>query len=128
VIASLIAQQAAGTDLGIGTFYSGPELDALFGNPRTDSRAPDFILEPRAGVIYANHVGKIAEHGGFHQDDRHVALLVANPQLTPGTVFGAVRTVQIAPTILRLLGLRPHLLQAVRREGTRPLPALTLRR
>ncbi len=128
VIASLIAQQAAGTDLGIGTFYSGPQLDALFGNPRTDSRAPDFILEPRAGVIYANHVGKIAEHGGFHQDDRHVALLVANPQLKPGTFFGAVRTVQIAPTILRLLGLRPQLLQAVRREGTRALPALTLRR
>ena len=128
VIRSLTAQQAAGTDLGIGTFYSGPELDALFGNPRTDARAPDFILEPRAGVIYANHTGKIAEHGGFHQDDRHVALLVANPRLTPRTVQGAVRTVQIAPTILRLLGLRPRLLQAVGREGTRPLPALTERR
>ncbi len=126
VIRSLIAQQAAGTDLGIGKFYSGRELAALFGDPRTDPRAPDFILEPRLGVIYSNHPHKIAEHGGFHQDDRHVALLVSNPQLARRTVTGAVRTAQIAPTILRLLGLDPRLLQAVRREGTRPLPQLAL--
>ena len=128
VIHSLIAQQAAGTDLGIGKFYSGPELTALFGNPRTDPRAPDFILEPRAGAIYANHADKIAEHGGFHQDDRHVALLVSNPHLKRGTFFAAVRTTQIAPTILTLLGLDPRALQAVRIEQTQVLPALTMRR
>ena len=124
VIRSLIAQQAAGTDLGIGKFYAGPELDALFGNPATDPRAPDFILSPRLGVIYANHPGKIAEHGGMHQDDRHVALLVSNPLLRAKTFIGVVRTTQIAPTILRALGLDPRALQAVRLEGTRTLPEL----
>ena len=125
VIRSLISQQAAGTDLGVGKFYSGAELDALFGNPATDARAPDFILSPRLGVIYANHPGKIAEHGGMHQDDRHVALLLSNPRLRAKTFIGAVRTTQIAPTILEALGLDPRALKAVRIEGTRALPGLS---
>jgi Type I phosphodiesterase / nucleotide pyrophosphatase len=127
VIARLIARQAAGEDLGIGKFYSGRELSLLFGDPRTDSRAPDFILSPRLGVIYANHPGKIAEHGGFHEDDRHVALLVANPALAPRTFAGHVETTQIAPAILEALGLDPRRLQAVRIDGTRALPDLPLR-
>lgn len=131
VIRSLIAQQAGqhgqnGTDLGIGDFYSGRKLTALFGDPRTDPRAPDFILSPRLGVIYANHAGKIAEHGGFHEDDVHVALLVSNPALERRTFAGPVQTTQIAPTILAALGLDPRLLQAVRLEGTRALPDLGL--
>jgi hypothetical protein len=126
VIDSLIAQQSAGVDLGIGKFYSGRELRALFGDPRTDSRAPDFILSPRLGVIYADHVGKIAEHGGFHEDDGHVALLVSNPALSRATFAGRVETTQIAPTILEALGLDPRRLQAVLLEGTRALPNLPL--
>ncbi len=55
----------------------------------------------------------------FIRPDRHVALLVSNPQLAQRTVTGAVRTAQIAPTI-------PCLLQAVRREGTRALAQLAL--
>lgn len=127
VIESLIATQSAGVDLGIGRFYSGAELRALFGDPRTDPRAPNFILSPRLGVIYAGHAGKIAEHGGFHEDDRHVALLVSNPALSPATFAERVNTTQIAPTILRALGLDPRRLQAVRIEGTRALPNLPLR-
>jgi hypothetical protein len=127
VIDSLIAQQAAGIDLGIGKFYSGEELRALFGDPRTDPRVPDFILSPRLGVIYSNHSGKIAEHGGFHEDDRHVALLVSNPGLPATTVAGRVATTQIAPTILAALGLDPRSLDAVRADGTRMLPDLPLR-
>lgn len=127
VIASLIAQQAAGVDLGIGKFYSGRELRALFGDPRTDPRTPDFILSPRLGVIYSNHRGKIAEHGGFHEDDRHVTLLLSNPALPAATFAGRVQTTQIAPTILAVLGLDPRRLRAVRVEGTRVLPDLRLR-
>lgn len=124
VIESLIARQSAGTDLGIGKFYSGRELTALFGDPRTDPRAPDFVLSPRLGVIYANHADKIAEHGGFHEDDRHVALLVSNPALAARIFSGPVQTTEIAPTILEVLGLDARRLQAVRREGTRALPDL----
>jgi arylsulfatase A-like enzyme len=124
VIDSLIARQSAGVDLGIGKFYSGRELRALFGDPLTDSRAPDFILSPRLGVIYSGHAGKIAEHGGFHEDDRHVALLVSNPALPARTFAGRVQTTQIAPTILQALGLDPRRLEAVRLDGTRALPDL----
>lgn len=124
VINRLLAQQSAGIDLGIGKFYSGRELTALFGDPRTDPRAPDFILSPRLGVIYANHPGKQAEHGGFHEDDRHVALLVSNPALDPKIFAGRVETTQIAPTIVEELGLDPRRLEAVRLEGTRALPNL----
>ncbi|HEV2442671.1 MAG TPA: hypothetical protein VGT07_09115, partial [Steroidobacteraceae bacterium] len=99
---------------------------ALFGDPSTDPRAPDFILSPRLGVIYASHPGKVAEHGGFHEDDVHVALLVSNPALGSATFTGPVQTTQIAPTILEALGLDPSRLEAVRLEGTRALPALRL--
>jgi hypothetical protein len=37
-----------------------------------------------------------------------------------------VETTQVAPTILKLLGLSPSSLQAVQREGTRVLPGLGL--
>ena len=127
VINGLIARQAAGTDLGIGKFYSGRELTALFGDPLSDPRAPDFVLSPRLGVIYANHPGKIAEHGGFHEDDLHVALLVSAPALTARVVSTPVQTTQIAPTILEMLGIDPRRLEAVRLDGTRALPDLRLR-
>lgn len=126
VIRSLIDQQAHGTDLGIGDFYCGRKLTALFGDPATDPRAPDFILSPRLGVIYANHPGKLAEHGGFHEDDVHVALLVSNPALESATFTGPVQTTQIAPTILEALRLDPRRLDAVRLEGTQALPDLGL--
>lgn len=51
VIDGLLARQAAGTDLGIGRFYSGRELTALLGDPLTDPRAPDFVLSPRLGHL-----------------------------------------------------------------------------
>jgi len=35
-----------------------------------------------------------------------------------------VETTQVAPTILKLLGLNPGSLQAVQREGTQVLPGL----
>ena len=40
---------------------------------------------------------------------------------TPGVVPGTVGTIQIAPTILSLLGLDPNALQAVQREHTATL-------
>ena len=41
---------------------------------------------------------------------------------TGGDEDGPVETTQIAPTILRLLGLDPRSLKSVRIEGTRALP------
>jgi hypothetical protein len=44
--------------------------------------------------------------------------------VSPNLVDQTVATRQIAPTILRLLGLDPQSLDAVRIEGTRVLPGL----
>ena len=56
--------------------HRGEELGAAAG----DRRAPDFVIESVPGVIYTKPTAtKLAEHGGFSADDRHVALLVAGP-------------------------------------------------
>jgi arylsulfatase A-like enzyme len=64
----------------------------------------------------------IADHGGFAHDDTNVMLLVANPTFTAQTVSAAAQTTQVAPTILKALGLDPALLDAVNLEGTQALP------
>ena len=72
--------------------------------------------------MYTSGTGKIAEHGGANPGDRDVALVVDAPGLTHRVVNQPVETTQIAPTIVKLLGLNPDKLQAVRREGTKVLP------
>jgi hypothetical protein len=69
---------------------------------------------------------KQSEHGGFAQDDTNVMLLVSNPSIKARTDTSSVETDQVAPTILRLLGLDPDALDAVRMEGTPVLPGLQL--
>ncbi len=120
----------AHTELGITTTLAGPGLQPMFNDPTTDPRTPDVIGLSVAGVIFAGpSATKLAEHGGFHEEDTHVPLLVVVPDrrrddddAPARRIMAPVRTAQIAPTILTLLGLDPTALQAVRLEGTRPLP------
>jgi len=51
-------------------------------------------------------------------------LLVSNPDIKAHTVNSFVETAQVAPTILKVLGLNPNALDAVRLEGTPILPSL----
>ena len=67
-------------DTGIGEWLSGPLLTLSYKNPAHDSRTPDIIGIGRIGVIYTTG-SKIAEHGGFNEDDTHVALIVSHPAL-----------------------------------------------
>jgi hypothetical protein len=113
--------QNGGHDAGIGELLSGPQLSLIFQDPAHDSRTPDIISIARIGVIYTGG-SKIAEHGGFNEDDVHVGLIVSNPGFDPETVFAPVATAQIAPTILKVLGLDPNELEAVRNENTTVLP------
>jgi hypothetical protein len=92
-----------------------------FGDP-ADGRTPDFMVQPNPGVIYTTSRAKDMEHGGFAPDDGHVALLLSQPSLEARTVGRHVQTTQVAPTVIRALGLDPRLLEAVRKEGTRVLP------
>jgi hypothetical protein len=121
VVAALNAQAQT---LGIETILSGNSLKMLFNDPLTDARTPDIVVLPLHGVIYTKTTAtKIAEHGGFAEDDIHVDLLLANPHLDRAkTVFTSVQTTQIAPTILSLLGLDPAALRAVQLEQTQVLP------
>jgi hypothetical protein len=112
--------------IGLGEIYYGPSLALNYNvgglEPGQDPRSPDIIVTPNVGVTYSSSTSMIEDHGGFAHDDTNVMLLVANPSFTAHTVSATVTTRQVAPTILRALGLNPTLLDAVRAEGT---PVLT---
>ena len=80
VAAAVAALNAFQGDTGIVEWLAGPLLSLPFQDPATDSRTPDIIGIARVGVIYTGG-SKIAEHGGFNEDDTHVALIVANAGL-----------------------------------------------
>ena len=69
----------------------------------------------------------IGDHGGVGHDDTNVILLLSNPDLEPKMVRAAVGTAQVAPTILKALGIDPRALDAVRVEGTSVLPGIQLK-
>ena len=119
----LEADQAGNNTTRIQKIYSGGELKARFGDPAL-GRTPDIIIQPIPGTIYSGSAKKIAEHGGFAADDTHVLLVVSNPRLEAHKVDEPVANKQVAPTILKALGLNPRDLQAVRMENTRTLPRL----
>jgi hypothetical protein len=109
---------------GQGEIFAGPSLTLQFNDPLTDSRTPDIIIAPNVGVIYTGGTAKVAEHGGFAYDDRNVLLIVSNPKYKAATFNDQVETRQIAPTIVKALGLDPTLLNAVKSEHTETLPGL----
>ena len=115
---------------GIGEIFWGASILPMFNRPglppNGDPRTPDIIITPDIGVIYTDHQAKVAEHGGFANDDTNVIMLLSNPHFKPSTVTTPVETMQVAPTILAALGLDPRALQAVQIEGTQVLPAVQL--
>jgi len=130
--------ETAGTAIGLGQILYGASLDAIFnppGVPNTpgpccflrpggDPRTPDIVVLPNVGVVYTGNLKKQSEHGGFAWDDTNVMMLVSNPGIEGRTVHSFVETTQVAPTILKFLGLDPDDLDAVRKEGTPVLPGL----
>ncbi len=121
--ADLIAAAAKSTQAA--KIFSGNSLKLRFNDPLSDSRVPDIIVQPNLGVIYTGSTKKIAEHGGFSEDDTNVGLLVSNPRLNAAVIKEPVTTMQVAPTILKSLGFDPRELQAVRIEKTAALPGLS---
>ncbi|HZP61674.1 MAG TPA: sulfatase-like hydrolase/transferase, partial [Opitutaceae bacterium] len=110
------------TSAGLSQIYTGAAAAALIGVDPSDPRVPDVIGIAQYGVVYTGHKAKIAEHGGDHTEDRNVPILVSWRGAQGGTaVTTPVETTQVAPTILELLGLNPHELEAVRLEHTQPL-------
>ena len=121
VVAALRANRTA---LAIEEIYAGEALKLRYNDPAQDAHMPDIMIQPQHGVIYSLSHKKQAEHGGFGEDDTHVALLVSAPSLRPKVVKSPVQTMQVAPTILEALRLDPRRLDAVRKEHTQALPGL----
>jgi hypothetical protein len=123
--AVVAALRAAQRFAGIDAIFAGEELAKMFNGLVADSRTPDIIVQPALRVIYTGLTAtKIAEHGGFTDDDTGAALLVSMPGLEAGESRVPVRTAQIAPTLLDALKLDPRALRAVQREKTPVLPGL----
>lgn len=128
---AVAALETNASQAGIGQIFYGDSLTTMFNKPGVgpdgDSRTPDIIVTPNYGVVYTGSAKKLSEHGGFSHDDTNVILLVSNPSFRARTVNFPVETRQVAPTILRALGLSPAKLDAVRKEGTTVLPDLPFR-
>ncbi len=107
--------------LGIQEIFAGAALRNKFNDPGSDPRTPDIILKVNTGVIFTGG-SKLAEHGGFNEDDTHTALLVSIEGLEEARVSTATTNQQVAPTIIRALGLDPGELQSVQIEQIQPLP------
>jgi hypothetical protein len=109
---------------GLTKVFVGEKAADYFGTSTSDPRHPDVWGIVQHGVVYTGATKKIAEHGGADPEDLNVPLVVYAPRaVRPGLVGDHVETTQIAPTILRLLGLAPDALQAVQIEGTEVLPS-----
>jgi arylsulfatase A-like enzyme len=135
---AVTALENAATAIGLGQIFYGASLNTLFNPPGVpenpgpccklrkggDPRTPDIVVIPNYGVVYTGNLKKQSEHGGFAWDDTNVMLLVSNPEIEARTVHSFVETAQVAPTILKILGLDPNALDAVRLEGTPVLPEL----
>jgi hypothetical protein len=124
---ALLEANAGPTGIGLGQFFYGPSLKLNYNDPNMDPRTPDIIVTPNVGVTYSGSQHKQAEHGGFAHDDTNVVLLLSNPDFAARTVKASVGTAQVAPTVLKALGLDARELDAVRIEGTSALPDLDLK-
>jgi arylsulfatase A-like enzyme len=99
------------------------------GNPATDSSTPDITVTLQPGYIWVGNVNnkhKRAEHGGFNDDDTHIAMILSGGAIGKKyqgtTQTGTVHTTQVAVTMLDALGLNPNDLTGVQKEHTKALP------
>jgi arylsulfatase A-like enzyme len=122
VVAALRKQQEKAR---IQEIIAGEALKLRFNDPAVDPRVPDIIVQPMLGALYVSPTSPfIAEHGGMTDPDVHVALLLSMPGLDARAIKFPVQTTQVAPTILKALGLDPNALKSVQIEKTPVLPGL----
>jgi len=118
--------EANRTTWGGGQIFYGATLALNYNDPTKDPRTPDIIVTPTPGVTYTGSNTKQMEHGGFAHDDTNVMLLLSNPAFSPRTIYTEVGTLQVAPSVMKALGMNPNLLDGVRLEGTGVLPGVDL--
>ncbi len=113
----------AAARLGIRAVICEERLSLTLNAPQTDSRMPDILLEAQPGVVWTDTRG-IQGSGSTSDEATQVALLVSGAQLVARIDPTLVPTTQIAPLLLRALGLEKFDLDALHREHTPALPGI----
>lgn len=108
--------------LGIERVITGQELALTLNAPQKDTRMPDIVLEPQPGVLWGPE--ELAGYGGTRDEDTHVALLISGAQLPGRFDPTLVPTTQLAPLLLRALGMEKFDLQALHLEHSPALPGV----
>ena len=119
VIAALAKQADA---LGISTIASGAELALTMNAPSEDPRMPDIVIEPRESIRYSVRGSHI--DGGDREDETHVPLLISGVQFTGRVDKTWVPVTQVAPLLMRALGMDKFDLDALHHEHTPALPGI----
>lgn len=120
-VAEAYSRSASG--LGIRAVVCEERLSLTLNAPDKDSRMPDILLEAQPGVVWPGREA-MEGYGGTSDDATHVPLLVSGAQLTARKDPTLVPTTQIAPLLLRALGLEKFDLEALHREHTPALPGV----
>jgi hypothetical protein len=88
------------TDLRIKKLFSGASLQELWwADPASDARVPDIAFSTIPGTVFTSKDTKIAEHGGFDTEERHVALMVSLAGVPRRSVPDRVYTTQARRTL-----------------------------
>lgn len=111
--------------LGVQEIFALNSLKTKFGDPTKDDHIPDILLKVNTGVVFTTG-SKIAEHGGDNEDDVHTVLLVARKGTMPIETKLPVTNYQVAPSIVKVLGLNLNNLDAYKIQNVQPLPLAPL--
>ena len=129
------ALNAHSRELRIASIHVGRDLELTLNSAARDPHMPDIILESQPGFrwVYSGKdapfvqdrsAATIAGYGGWSDNDTHVALLISGAQLTARSDPTLVPTTQLAPLLLRALGMEKFDLQALHMEHSPALPGI----
>jgi len=95
---------------GHGKTWEGPEykaaveiIDGLIG--QLVAAVP---IEKTLIVLVADHGGTGTKHGNDTTNELETPLVFAGPGISKGEITGRPRSIDVAPTVMKALGLRPH--------------------
>ncbi|HVO78974.1 MAG TPA: alkaline phosphatase family protein [Candidatus Bathyarchaeia archaeon] len=124
-VVATLSQPSNQATLGIQEIFALNSLKTKFGDPAKDDHVPDILLKVNTGVVFTTG-SKIAEHGGDNEDDVHTVLIVARKGTLPIETKTPVTNYQVAPSIVRVLGLNLNNLDAYKYQNVQPLPLAPL--
>ena len=108
--------------LGIASVATGAELTLTMNAPAGDPRMPDVVIEPRESIWYMVRGSHI--DAGDREVEMHVPLLISGVQFTGRVDKTWVPATQLAPLLMRALGMDKFDLDALHHEHTPALPGI----